>query len=220
MMRQVLIAFAALSLLNGTLGPSLAQTPPGAEASAGTSFGPFAYLPYTDPAYRNLGLVQDAGLVNGFGYELGRARIAVRETDGTYSSSGYLTTYQIAAALINVYPSPASVASDAQRKLADAVTRRRTEEILARQPPVLEAFRALVNECRPVLEKLGQDVPAVQAHFTALAAGSPSAPTATARPFPDVPKNHWASSSVETVRQFGLLLGYPNGAFETGDGHD
>jgi hypothetical protein len=37
-------------------------------------------------------------------------------------------------------------------------------------------------------------------------------PIVVAPPFPDVPKNHWAFSAVEKLRQDGVLLGYPNGA--------
>lgn len=30
-------------------------------------------------------------------------------------------------------------------------------------------------------------------------------------PFPDVPKNHWAYQSVETLRKAGVMRGYPSG---------
>lgn len=33
------------------------------------------------------------------------------------------------------------------------------------------------------------------------------------KPFPDVPKDHWAYEAVETLRQKRILLGYPDGAF-------
>lgn len=32
-----------------------------------------------------------------------------------------------------------------------------------------------------------------------------------AAPFPDVPKDHWAAAAVETLRQRGIIIGYPAG---------
>lgn len=32
--------------------------------------------------------------------------------------------------------------------------------------------------------------------------------------FPDVPKNHWATESVETLEELGIFLGYPDGEFK------
>ena len=34
-------------------------------------------------------------------------------------------------------------------------------------------------------------------------------PPAGSRPFSDVPKNHWAAAAVETLRQRGIVTGYP-----------
>lgn len=34
-----------------------------------------------------------------------------------------------------------------------------------------------------------------------------------ARPFPDVPANHWAYEAVNTLKEAGLLRGYPDGRF-------
>ena len=31
----------------------------------------------------------------------------------------------------------------------------------------------------------------------------------TGGPFPDVPKDHWAAAAVETLRQRGIVVGYP-----------
>ena len=36
-------------------------------------------------------------------------------------------------------------------------------------------------------------------------------PVVTGRPFPDVPKDHWAAAAVETLRQRGIVVGYPPG---------
>lgn len=34
-------------------------------------------------------------------------------------------------------------------------------------------------------------------------------PAAGSRPFSDVPKDHWAAAAVETLRQRGIVAGYP-----------
>ena len=34
-------------------------------------------------------------------------------------------------------------------------------------------------------------------------------PVVTGGPFPDVPKDHWAAAAVETLRQRGIMVGYP-----------
>ncbi len=34
-------------------------------------------------------------------------------------------------------------------------------------------------------------------------------PVVTGGPFPDVPKDHWAAAAVETLRQKGIVVGYP-----------
>ena len=34
-------------------------------------------------------------------------------------------------------------------------------------------------------------------------------PPIGSRPFPDVPKDHWAAAAVETLRQRGIVVGYP-----------
>ena len=34
-------------------------------------------------------------------------------------------------------------------------------------------------------------------------------PPAGSRPFSDVPKDHWAAAAVETLRQRGIVVGYP-----------
>ena len=34
-------------------------------------------------------------------------------------------------------------------------------------------------------------------------------PVVTGGPFPDVPKDHWAAAAVETLRQRGIVVGYP-----------
>nr|QOY38495.1 S-layer homology domain-containing protein [Anaerobacillus isosaccharinicus] len=33
-------------------------------------------------------------------------------------------------------------------------------------------------------------------------------------PFPDVPKNHWASEAIETVKEAGIMNGFADGTFK------
>ncbi len=38
---------------------------------------------------------------------------------------------------------------------------------------------------------------------------------AGSRPFSDVPPSHWAAAAVETLRQRGIVNGYPTGTYRT-----
>jgi len=53
--------------------------------------------------------------------------------------------------------------------------------------------------------------PKVQAVFSSAAAQTPprTAPIMHDGPFPDVPKDHWAFQSVETLRTTRIMRGYP-----------
>lgn len=50
-------------------------------------------------------------------------------------------------------------------------------------------------------------------HRTALHTPAPKPkalrPVVTGGPFSDVPKDHWAAAAVETLRQRGIVVGYP-----------
>jgi hypothetical protein len=48
-------------------------------------------------------------------------------------------------------------------------------------------------------------------HHAAIAAQNApaAAPPASNRPFSDVPPDHWAASAVETLRERGVVVGYP-----------
>lgn len=54
------------------------------------------------------------------------------------------------------------------------------------------------------LASLGVDVEAMKLHLHALALGEG---------FPDVPPNHWASKATRSLKELGLLKGYPDGTF-------
>jgi len=44
---------------------------------------------------------------------------------------------------------------------------------------------------------------------------APAPQAAPSGPFRDVPPNHWAAQAVETLRQKGIVRGYPSGAYRT-----
>lgn len=68
----------------------------------------------------------------------------------------------------------------------------------------------LVKEFRDELRDLGVNVPKVSERLRA-AIGPPDPPGS--QPFPDVPPDHWSFHAVESLRQKGILRGYPDGTF-------
>lgn len=100
-----------------------------------------------------------------------------------------------------------------RRDIADATARLMREAAnvpaianqLTASPPALAALNALVAEFAPELTAAGQSVPQYKSTLAALAPGHPL----VGRPFPDVPKDHWAASAVETLRRRGIVKGYP-----------
>ena len=114
-------------------------------------------------------------------------------------------------------------------------SRRDLESKMRRDTVLIDALRALLNEFRPELLQLHVDVSAphrrldnIEAKIAAVEEYSgprrikrrQNVPPRSVRatPFPDVPPNHWAFSAVETVRQAGIVVGYPKSAFRTDDG--
>ncbi len=80
-------------------------------------------------------------------------------------------------------------------------------------PAAISALQELVTQFKPELIRLNVDVDAAQAHLAALAQTAPH--PLVSRPFPDVSPNHWAASSVEMLRRYGLVAGYPDGTYTT-----
>ena len=92
--------------------------------------------------------------------------------------------------------------------LADSpanLVRQDLETRLQTHPLALAALKRLASEFQPELTARGQDVPRLQGRLAAL--------QPIAAPFPDVPKNHWAYQSVETLRKAGIVTGEPGGKF-------
>ena len=88
---------------------------------------------------------------------------------------------------------------------SDQAARQDLQTRLQENPSALDALRRLVDEFQPELEAQGQNVSAVLARLAAL---PPIAP-----PFPDVPKSHWAYSSVEALRKAGIIVGEGSGGY-------
>jgi hypothetical protein len=160
---------------------------------------PFMRIPRNDPSYRHLGTLTDAELIHGYSVEINMAGIKTREAWGTFSTSGYLTPYQDAVAVTQAYPWPLPGSKSNVSAEEATATRSRAEAVFRTQPETIKALLSLIGDFKPVLEKLSQDVPAMEARLTSLSAS----------PFPDVPKDHWAYQAVETVRQAGIIVGYP-----------
>ena len=98
---------------------------------------------------------------------------------------------------------------------------------LLQNPPALAAFINLVNEFTPELKLLKPpygitaafDLDDVKKSLVALAARPAYPPAGPVRPpFSDVPRDHWAYQSVETLRKLGIVGGYSDGAYQTGRG--
>lgn len=70
-------------------------------------------------------------------------------------------------------------------------------------PAALAALTRLVNGFTPELQEQGTDVPSVKIRLAWLAT----------KPFPDVSERHWAADATVTMRQYGLMVGYPQGSF-------
>lgn len=204
------IALAVLLLMTAGIGAHAQGTPPAAVRPP----GPFANVPLTDPAYHNIDVMQKAGI-----------NIGYRDT-GTYSGSGKVTRYEFAvfiARLLPVFLYAPSGGKD-NRELSQAHDD--LDAKLTQHPEAIAAFNSLLDEFQPEVNRLmgvdikdamqkGEAVTAAKTRLAALAANvqaQPAAPTVGRdTPFPDVPKNHWAYQSVETLRKAGVMRGYPSG---------
>lgn len=120
------------------------------------------------------------------------------------------TRYEFAVAIARLLSSLSprkdgpSASADLKALRLDVQTR------MEHSPLAINALMALLNEFAPELKGLGYDASAAKTCLAAL----------RTRPFSDVPPNHWAFSAVESLRQSGIVVGYPKGDFRTDTGHD
>lgn len=127
----------------------------------------------------------------------------------------------------NAFYLPEAIRSGKQEELDTA--RSDLQQKLENSSQAAGALAALVQEFHPELVLLRVDVHGLQKSIEPLQAladasqeGKPriSGPveilrrsSASGRPFPDVPKDHWAYQAVETVRKAGIVIGYPDNRF-------
>ena len=170
------------------------QTPP-QSTTPDTPYPPPGALPAGHWAYEDVKTLQDARIVIGY------------PVDGTYSGRPpMLTRAQFATAIARLLPLLVPP-GEAKSPVDLAPWCQELQIKLQENQPALDALMRLVDEFGPELTALGQDVPAVQARLTDLSLH------AISPPFPDVPKNHWAYQSVETLRKLGVVRGEADGKF-------
>jgi hypothetical protein len=84
------------------------------------------------------------------------------------------------------------------------------------KPSQLAATARLFAQFKPDLQQLGiaeQQIEFAQKELAARVESTPSPKPPIAAPFRDVPKTHWAFEAVERLRQSGIVIGTPDGAF-------
>ena len=159
-------------------------------ARARQTIHPFVNVPMTDQAYNDFYQISGAGVFLSF-YPY-----------TTLGSRVPMSGYDFAVNIIRLWqfnPQPHTTSVGA------AALRHDQEVCLQNHPLALAALKRLVNEFQPELKGLGQDVPAMQAYLVALRPNLPPLPVSP--PFPDVPRDHWAYQSVETLRKLGIIMG-------------
>ena len=156
--------------------------------------GPFAdVLPGTAP-YADIAALDKAGIVIG-------------PTEGTYTGRRILARYQFAALAA---PLLKQIAGQQTHLDADMPSR------LLISPPALAALQDLARQFAPELERLGVNENMALARLAELK--QTAFRPLVARPFSDVPKDHWAASAVETLRRRGIVEGYPHETFSLPQG--
>jgi len=147
----VLVAGASMLML-GVPAISMAQNP-----GASTS-GPFADVPADHWAYQAVDTLQKAGIVIGY-------------PDGTYGGKRAMTRYEFAVAIARLLPLINNTGANNYATKDDlAALRQDLENKLQANSDAIDALRELVDEFQPELEKMGQDVAAVNDRLNALEA--------------------------------------------------
>ena len=140
-------------------GALLAFTPAASHAQAaatGAATGPFADVPADHWAYAAVKTLQDAKIVIGY-------------PDGTYGGRRPMTRYEFAEAIARLLPL-LQPATDTNLATKDdlAALRADLQSKLAANQAALDALTRLVNEFQPELQRLGQDVTAIQTRLANL----------------------------------------------------
>jgi predicted porin len=165
MKRYFSLAAGATLLLGTAMGmahPAFAQdqsnttTTTTPATTTGAASGPFADVPADHWAYQAVNTLQRAGIVIGY-------------PDGTYGGRRAMTRYEFAVAIARLLPMIQQPIDTSQfvkngdfQAFQNDVNGR-----LQQQQQALDALRALVNEFQPELQRLGQDVAAIQRRLDA-----------------------------------------------------
>lgn len=155
---------------------------------------PFADIPFGDVGWRTVwqytNTIQKVGIIVGM-------------PDDSFSGGlPYLTRLQMAQSLARVFT---------KKPFRDVIDR------LDQDMKALDAMRTLVLFYQPELALLGEDATDYERRLDDLNRRPVPLPL-TAKPFPDVPANHWAASAVETLRRKGIVAGYPNTSYTLPEG--
>lgn len=147
-------------------------------------------IPFQSQASQDIRTLQRAGIVIGY-------------PEGTYSGPPLHTHQQFADALGRLLAQtfPSAEAAAQGRANRESVQIKNT---LSLNLPALAALTQLVGQFAPELTAKGFHVPAIQKELMSFAAGRP---LTVAPRFVDVPRSHWAYSSVEALRKAGLIIG-------------
>lgn len=176
----------------GMDGRSFALTPVQARS-------PFADVPADDSIYRQVDALQKAGVL-------------IVSPNSPVKGPRILTRLQLATEIAPLVPLrgplPGMPTESGLQALPPPPAN--LTALLIRSPHAVTALTALLQEFTPELGWLDRDASAARTRLAAL----------RTRPFRDATEKLWASPSVETLRLNGILVGYPDGAFETSDGHD
>ena len=148
-LKKSLALLATGMLLTGLPAVTHAQ-----DAGGGAAAGPFADVPADHWAYNAVKTLQDAKIVIGY-------------PDGTYGGRRPMTRYEFATAIARLLP---LLQGNNNYATQDDLARLRSdlEAKLATNQAALDALTRLVNEFQPELQRLGQDVAAIQTRLANL----------------------------------------------------
>lgn len=145
-----------------------------------------AVVPRSDRAYHCMDVLRRAGIINAF-------------PDGTGGNVPEKRN-QFAIAVARLLP----LLSPSQDLSPEPVALRRgIHQTLVQNPEALAALLTLMDEFMSEIREYAPGVTQVREQLVEL--------QKTFRPFPDVPKDHWAYQAVEAVRRAGIMVGYPRG---------
>ena len=147
--------------------------------------GPFAEVTLGTAPYADIAALEKSGVAVDPGQETSLGRRVMRR---------YQFAALIAPLLIQLTAMPSRLASDPRTPLIAS-------------PSALAALQDLTQQFAPELARLGVNEEVAHTRLSALKQNALH--PVTARPFSDVPKDHWAAVAVETLRQRGIVVGYP-----------